>query len=260
MKAKYDKIGIGYNQTRKADKYLTDRLFYHLNPAKGKTYLDIGCGTGNYTIALNQKGVSMIGIDPSVEMLKIAKAKNANIQWYIGNVENIQLEDEVVDGAIASLTIHHWPDLQKGFEEMNRVLKKNSRLVIFTSTPHQMKGYWLNYYFPKMLEDSMHQMPTYEKVAACLENNSFHILGTEKYFVKEDLEDLFLQSGKYNPSLYLNKQVRRGISSFSLAQAKEVTSGLEKLEDDIESGIIDSIIEKYKHDEGDYLFIMAIKK
>ena len=49
MGTKYDKIGIEYNLTRKADKYLTEQLLFHLNPKEHAQYLDIGCGTGNYT-------------------------------------------------------------------------------------------------------------------------------------------------------------------------------------------------------------------
>jgi predicted TPR repeat methyltransferase len=69
---KYDKIGIGYNSTRQADPYLTERLLYHLQPKNNKLYLDIGCGTGNYTCALDDKGISFIGVEPSGEMLREA--------------------------------------------------------------------------------------------------------------------------------------------------------------------------------------------
>ena len=57
MEAKYDKIGINYNLTRKADNYLTERLYALLNPDKSGIYLDIGCGTGNYTIEFQKKGL-----------------------------------------------------------------------------------------------------------------------------------------------------------------------------------------------------------
>tara|TARA_R110002049_G_scaffold198606_3_gene368672 strand:+ start:1341 stop:1583 length:243 start_codon:yes stop_codon:yes gene_type:complete len=80
MSTKYNKIGINYNQTRKADSYLVDQLLKHLNPSKRGLYLDIGCGTGNYTNALQEKGFQFIGIDPSIEMLQKAQTKNQNIE------------------------------------------------------------------------------------------------------------------------------------------------------------------------------------
>ncbi len=60
MQAKYDAIGTNYNQTRKADPYLTEQLLKHLNPTKEGVYLDIGCGTGNYTNALREKDFSLL--------------------------------------------------------------------------------------------------------------------------------------------------------------------------------------------------------
>src|SRR5690606_33495093 len=80
---KFDKIGIGYNSTRKADPFLADKLLEHLNPEKAGTYLDIGCGTGNYTSELEKRGFKLIGIDPSENMLEVARRTNSNIDWRI---------------------------------------------------------------------------------------------------------------------------------------------------------------------------------
>ena len=55
MKEKYDIIGVNYNLTRKADPYLYKRLHFFLNPQIKGTYLDIGCGTGNYTAKFAQE-------------------------------------------------------------------------------------------------------------------------------------------------------------------------------------------------------------
>lgn len=260
MKEKYDVIGTNYNATRKADRYLFDRLHELLLPTLEGRYLDIGCGTGNYTSAFAKKGYSFVGIDPSEEMLQKAADKNTSTTWRLGKAENIDLPSKSIDGVIASLTIHHWQDLAQGFTEISRVLKPNGKMVLFTATPAQMKGYWLCHYFPKMLLDSMIQMPTYDHIITSLQSSSLKILGTEKYFVKPDLQDLFLYAGKQNPKLYLDPVVRYGISSFSsLSTAKEVKKGLQVLEKDIHSGAINTIIKKYENTKGDYLFI-TLKK
>ena len=260
MSEKDDIIGNDYNATRKADPFLVERLIHHLNPQKGQKFLDIGCGTGNYTIKLHQKGLDFIGIDPSSKMLKIALSKSSDIDWQLGKVEKIPFENNSFDGAIATLTIHHWSNLQIGFNELFRVLKPTGRLVIFTSTPKQMKGYWLNHFFPKMLNDSIIQMPDFETVEQNLLTNRFQNISMEKYFVKSDLQDLFLYAGKHDPKLYLNEKVRQGISSFSsLAHHKEVENGLNQLNKAIDSNTIKSIMEKYQNDEGDYLFVIAHK-
>ncbi len=260
MTVKYNSIGVNYNLTRQADSYIAEKLLQFLQPKTNAPYLDIGCGTGNYTNALFKKGVSFIGVDPSDEMLSKAKIQNRNIVWKLGSSENIPLTDQSVDGGIASLTLHHWASIPKGFKELNRVFKPKSNLVIFTSTPNQMKGYWLNHYFPKMLEDSIQQMPSFESIKDSLNENGFEVDKTEPYFVKPDLQDLFLYAGKERPELYLDLQVRNGISSFSsLSNKLEVEQGLLQLEDDIKSKKITKIIQDYKNDDGDYLFVVAKK-
>jgi SAM-dependent methyltransferase len=260
MNVKYDQIGGGYNKTRRADYFLTERLFYHLGSVKNGNCLDVGCGTGNYTIALFQKGVNITGIDPSSEMLKVAKTKSNEISWLQGVAEEIPRKTESVAGIICSLTIHHWKSLSQAFEEFYRVLKPNGRVVIFTSTPEQMKGYWLNHYFPTMLSDSIRQMPSKKAVFAAMKSKGFLNVNIEPYSVKSDLKDLFLYAGKMDPSLYLNPQVRNGISSFSaLANEEEVATGLKQLEDDIVSDKISNIIKQYSNDLGDYLFVVAEK-
>lgn len=261
MKAKYDYIGDGYNTTRKADPYLLEQLHYHLNPIKKGLYLDIGCGTGNYTAALHQKGISFVGVDPSYKMLTKAKEKYPAITWTQGNVEAIPLANNSIEGIIGSLTLHHWDDLTKGFEELHRVLKNYGSIVFFTATPDQMQGYWLNHYFPKMMEDSMTQMPSLLAVENAMKHAGFMNIYTEKYSIQPGLKDLFLYAGKHNPKLYLNPQVRNGISSFSdLAYQDEVNEGLAQLSQDIASGEIERIMKHYENNSGDYLFILNQKE
>lgn len=260
MEVKYDKIGTDYNLTRKADKYLTEQLLHHLKPIKSGKYLDIGCGTGNYTKELQKNGFQLIGIDPSKEMLEKAKFKNNEIDWKTGLAENIMLPEKFVNGIIGFLTIHHWTNLKNGFSELNKVLKPNGRIVIFTSTPKQMKSYWLNHYFPKMLSDSIIQMPTLKSVEIAMKDSGIELLETVKYFIKPDLQDQFLYCGKQNPELYFDDQIRHGISSFSsLANQTEVEQGLMELRKDIDSGKINEIIKSYENNFGDYLYIIGKK-
>jgi ubiquinone/menaquinone biosynthesis C-methylase UbiE len=260
MEAKFDKIGSNYNLTRQADKFLVERFYSLLNPIKDGIYLDIGCGTGNYTIEIEKKGLKVIGIDPSNEMLAKAKKRNNKIDWRIGTAEKTNLESLSIDGIIACLTTHHWTDLIKGFAELNRVSKSKGKMIIFTSTPNQMRGYWLNHYFPKMLEDSIIHMPSFEKIRSAMVNTGFEVINTEAYSVRPDLKDNFLYCGKERPELYFDEEVRNGISSFSfLANRDEVEKGLMELKRDIASGKINDVKESYQNNEGDYLFIIGQK-
>ncbi|WP_299549084.1 class I SAM-dependent methyltransferase [Seonamhaeicola sp.] len=260
MNTKYDKIGLDYNDTRKPDPYLVERMLFHLQPEKDGLYLDIGCGTGNYTNEFQKKGYHFIGMDPSESMLEEARNKNAFIEYRMGTAENTKLLSESIDGIVAGLTIHHWKHLPKAFSELYRVLKPKGTLVIFTSTPGQMEGYWLNHYFPKMLQDSIDQMPSLELVRDAMEPSGFQILNTETYSVQPDLEDKFLYGGKDNPELYFDPKIRNGISSFSdLSNDQEVKNGLASLRKDIDVGTIKNVMRSYQNTLGDYLYIVAGK-
>ena len=188
----YKITGKDYNATRKADPYVAQRLFTLLCPEKGKSYIDIGCGTGNYTIALSKLGYNFTGLDPSETMLAIARQRAPLADWLLGSAEKISVPDDQFYGAIATLTIHHWLDIKKALQEICRVLKVNSRLVLFTSLPEQMAGYWLNHYFPKMMQTSIKKMPGMDQIIDAARYAGFHLQYTESYDISVDLEDLFL--------------------------------------------------------------------
>jgi len=260
LEAVYDQIGPGYNITRQADPYIAGKLLELLAPKNDAAYLDIGCGTGNYTLALAAARLNFCGVEPSNKMLDVARSRSSDITWVEGVAEQLPFAHAHFHGAIATLTIHHWKDLYKAFGELYRVLRSNSRLVIFTATPEQMQGYWLNYYFPAMMESSMRQMPSFETVNSALVAAGFVIIQAEQYLVKDELQDLFLYAGKNKPELYFDESIRAGISSFSaLANAAEVQRGLAKLRGDIDSGRFNCIRSKFMHSAGDYLFLIAHK-
>jgi ubiquinone/menaquinone biosynthesis C-methylase UbiE len=256
----YDLIGENYNLTRKADPMIASIIWNLLDLPVGKMLLDVGCGRGNYTNALHNLGGTMFGIDPSTKMLQKAMNNQPSIKWRIGAVENTKFVEEFFDGATATLTIHHWDDHQRGFKSIYDGLKPGAPLVIFTSTSEQMKGYWLNAYFPEMLEKSMAQMPTKIHVANALLSLGYELVSETLYSIHPRLEDQFLYSGKHNPNLYLDAGFRSGISSFRLhCTEDELASGLSKLTADIKSGKVFEVINEYKNQGGDYLFIKAIK-
>jgi ubiquinone/menaquinone biosynthesis C-methylase UbiE len=253
----YDLPGSDYNTTRKADPYITKRLITLLNPENGKSYIDIGCGTGNYTIAGSDPAYKIAGLDPSEAMLAVARQRAPLIGWVTGSAEEIPLPDNKFDGALAVLTIHHWQDLKNAFLEINRILKTNSRIVLFTSVPEQMTGYWLNHYFPMMMQTSINKMPGLDQIIEAGQDAGFHLQYKENYDIRPDLEDHFLYSGKMNAALYLDDNFRKGISSFAeTGHQHEITMGLKNLSSDIASGRIKTIQDKFQNNRGDYVFVV----
>jgi len=258
METIYDKIGEGYDSTRKADSEILSSLSKLLNIEAGKSYLDIACGTGNYTTGISNFGGNWHACDGSEKMLSQASSKSSAISWKKYEVSDLGYKSDFFDGAICSLAIHHFPDLLRPFREIARVLKTECRFVIFTSTPEQMKEYWLNHYFPEMMEKSCEQMPSIEAVESALTGAGFAIETTEPFFITRELKDFFLYCGKQKPEMYLSSKVRNGISSFhNFCSQSELERGLENLRKDISSGEIDGVMRSYEISKGDYLFICA---
>jgi ubiquinone/menaquinone biosynthesis C-methylase UbiE len=256
----YDCIGLQYDTTRRADPYLVARLIYHLNPVPHDEYLDMACGTGNYIVAVAQTGIRVHGVDQSWRMIAAAREKSQAVAWHLGNVEALPFRDGIFSGVLCTLAIHHFQALHPAFQEIFRVLARG-RFVLFTATAEQMRGYWLNAYFPTAMARSIVQMPTLPEIVHALRESGFSTIHTEPYQVRTELQDFFLYSGKHRPEIYLDPHVRAGISTFAaLAETAEVEAGCRRLLQDIQSGRIARMIARDQHTQGDYLFVVGEKE
>jgi SAM-dependent methyltransferase len=253
---KYDRLGGGYDQSRRADPYLVERLRFWVNPRPSGRYLDAGCGTGNYTIPLSSGGGIWSGIDHSARMLERAPAKSAAISWQRGDILRLPYVAGTFDAVVLTLVIHHLPALAQGIAEVARVLAPAGRLVMFTSTAEQMAGYWLNHYFPDAMARASAQMPTATAITGAAAAAGLAEMGCEPYAVRPDLTDGFLYKGKHEPRLYLSTEFRRGVSAFSsLADPVEVEMGCARLAADVESGAFAAVAGRYTNEGSDYVFL-----
>ena len=96
-----------------------------------KNVLDYGCGVGNFAREIsNFEPKKIIAIDISEEAIK--KAKNITsskiIDYRVENCESLSLNSETFDVVYGSGILHHL-DLNKSLTEVNRVLKKNGKMI-----------------------------------------------------------------------------------------------------------------------------------
>ena len=90
----YNAIGKTYDTTRQADDNITDQLFAMLKILPHGRYLDLGCGSGNYTNALSQRNIAIEGIDLSDEMLTKARSKYPRIHFHQGDAKQLPFADK----------------------------------------------------------------------------------------------------------------------------------------------------------------------
>lgn len=109
-----------------------DKVTNTIELVSGDTCLDIGIGTGNLGAKLLPKGVNVIGIDQSEQMLTICKEKHPTIETRQGHFLALPVMDNQVDGIISSYALHHLTDEEKllALAEMSRVLTDKGQICI----------------------------------------------------------------------------------------------------------------------------------
>lgn len=96
--------------------------------------MDVGCGTGNYTLALAQRGIQALGVDLSAAMLAVAinKAKKAKLlaAYMQADAEYLPFSAESFDLVVSVTTLEFVVSPQAAVAEMVRVLRPSGRLVV----------------------------------------------------------------------------------------------------------------------------------
>ncbi|MGI4893531.1 MAG: methyltransferase domain-containing protein [Janthinobacterium lividum] len=98
-----------------------------LVPAGAARVLDLGAGTGKFSAALVQRGLDVVAVEPSPEMLAELTAALPSVEAHEGSAEATGLPDATVDAVVVAQA-WHWVDPVRATAEVARVLRPGGTL------------------------------------------------------------------------------------------------------------------------------------
>lgn len=119
----------------KRTEILSKAIIERIEDASEKTALEIGCGTGLFTTRLSKVLKEVACFDTSEEMVKVLKEKIKegnlkNISIYTEEILNNEEFYEKFDIVYSSMVFHHIVDIEKEFELLSKLLKKDGQVII----------------------------------------------------------------------------------------------------------------------------------
>jgi SAM-dependent methyltransferase len=217
-RALYDRIGVGYAMRRRPDA----RIAAQIDAALGSCHrvLNVGAGAGSY----EPPNRFVVAVEPSAAMIGQRAAAAAPVVQ--ASASRLPFQDQSFDAALAVLTVHHWPQRERGLAEMRRVARE--RVVIFTWDPQHADFWLLEQYFPEILEMDRLAFPSMREIETAVGPATAHVVA-----VPADCSDGFLGAYWQRPAHYLDAQTRAAISAFSKF---DPTAGLSRLRRDLDDG------------------------
>lgn len=105
---------------------------------------DLGAGDGSFSLLLAQNAQKVIAVDSSAKMIEFAREQAQrhqvkNIDYRLGDMEELPIDDESVDLVFFSQSLHHALHPQHAIAEAARILKPTGRIAILDLAKHRFE-------------------------------------------------------------------------------------------------------------------------
>jgi SAM-dependent methyltransferase len=102
---------------------------------EGMEVLDAACGTGNAAVAAAAAGATAVGVDLAPELIGLAREREPEIDWLVGDVEALEFEDERFDRVLSVFGAMYAPRPAVAAGELARVCTLGGRIALTAWTP-----------------------------------------------------------------------------------------------------------------------------
>jgi SAM-dependent methyltransferase len=227
MKVDYNVLAREYAEHRRTHPEVVNNLVETGELKAASQVLEVGCGTGNYTIAIETiVGCSCWGVDPSEQMLAEAKARNSNAHFRTGKAEQLDLPGEFFDLVFSVDVIHHVRDRVGYFQEAYRVLKIGGKVCTVTDSEEIIRGRQpLSVYFPETITFDFQRYPRISDLRAMMGQAGFDRQRESVAAFSYSLTDI-------------QKYRDKAFSCLHLIPAAAFERGLQRMENDLKAGPI----------------------
>lgn len=238
----FDRWARTYDATRGVSPSVLRPLLDALGPAAGRSLLDIGGGTGNFTAALARAGFRTVHSDLSPAMASAAATKDFG-PVSVADAQRLPFARAAFDCAVSVNVVRHIPDRPRAFAEARRVIRTGP-FVVKVSTAETQRGDWIVEYFPRLLQ---HQPPYQSESLLAGELRAAGFASVEvRRFIYEDALDGSFQALKRFPDRLLDDGAVANTAVFQRLPEAELRAGFERLSRDHAGGALSDVIARYE--------------
>ena len=222
----YDLNGQQYYRHRRADPQIAARIEEALGDAA--TVLNVGAGAGSY----EPQDRYVIAVEPSASM-RAQRLAQGKLPALNGTAESLPFDEGSFEASMATLTIHHWPDLEAGLREMRRVTR--GPVVLMSYDPEALDIFWNQRYFPELVRVEQARYPSIDRVRKALGGQ----VTVSPVSIPLHCTDGFQEAFYGRPEAFLQPEVRRAQSAWGFLPEGLEPELVSRLEQDLSSGVWD---------------------
>jgi hypothetical protein len=218
----YEAGGAGYATNRRPDPRI--EAYVHAALGDARTVVNVGAGAGSYEPVDRE----VVAVEPSAAM---RAQRPEHLSAAVDAVaEALPFPDDSYDAAMATVTVHQWPDQPSGLREMCRVSR--GPVVVLTFDPDALDAFWLADYAPELIAAERGRYPTIANLCGMLGGTT----SVTEVPVPIDCVDGFTEAYYARPERFLDPEVRLSQSAWGFVDAAATERFVARLRHDLSSG------------------------